>query len=271
MSVTRSILILSDLHFGFPSRSTPTTSMLRPLWQGVDHLVLNGDTAELHDQDCLQQAESESRAIVQACEEDDTGLTILAGNHDPFISDLARLSLRQDRVLVTHGHVIHRMEPRALVPGQVFESGDEESMIDRHRMDARRMEAYLQRSRSFEPPEEELVTPHTFLGSIACGFTRPMTIFRILRYWHRFPGWGNQYAERLQPATRVVVLGHSHRQGVRKIGKRLILNTGSYGWPGRPRAVRINGERLTMHRITRNRDVISIDERPIITVDLDQD
>ena len=65
-----SLLILSDLHLGDRKRGIPTAAMLRPLWRDVDRLILNGDTAELHDPDCVENAERETRKLVQACRED---------------------------------------------------------------------------------------------------------------------------------------------------------------------------------------------------------
>ncbi len=56
------------------------------------------------------------------------------------------------------------------------------------------------------------------------------------------------------PAARVLIFGHSHRPGVWQRGGRWVINTGSFALPCRPRAVRIVGDRLTFHKITRGWD-----------------
>lgn len=265
---TPSILILSDLHMGYRPGRTPTAAMLRPLWQGVDQLILNGDTAELHEARCVEEAEMQSRALVDACTDDGVAVCAIAGNHDPFISRLARLALRDDRVLVTHGHTIHRVEPRPLVRGQVLEPGDESSMRTTHRLDRETLDAALQRARSLQPPPEDFDTPQTFMGSIGYGLSRPMVLVKIMKYWRNFPRWSIQYAERVQPQARVVVIGHSHRHGLCSVGSRLVVNTGSPTWPGRPWAVRITGDELSVHRILRSASDWRLASDPVRTVDL---
>ena len=126
------ILVLSDLHLGLTARRTPTPAMLRPLWQGCDHLLLNGDTAELHVPSMSAPATDQLATMQQLCEEDGVGLSLIAGNHDPFISPLQRCTLVDGRVLVTHGQVIHRRDSKPPVEGQTFEVGDAGSLSGRH-------------------------------------------------------------------------------------------------------------------------------------------
>ena len=263
-----SILILSDLHLGDRKSRTPTAATVRPVWQGVDRLVLNGDTAELHDPACIDTAEAQATELVEACAADGVEVCAIAGNHDPFISRLARLSLRDDRILVTHGHTIHRMEPRPLVEGQVLEPGDETSMADEHRLDPADIDRVLSRSRRLRPPPEELETPRNFIGSIGYAVSRPMVLWKILRYWRNFPQWSCRFAEHVQPAAKIVIVGHSHRPGIWRVGTRIVINTGSPTWPGRPWAVRIDGTTVTVHRIDRTGGVWSLHTNPIDTFDV---
>lgn len=258
-----SILILSDLHLGDRKTGTPTATMVRPVWNDVDRLVLNGDTAELHDPACLDSAEAEARTLVDACVADGVEVCAIAGNHDPFISSLARLSLRNGRILVTHGHTLHRTEPRPLVEGQVLEAGDEQSMSESHRLDSDVLDRTLARSRRLTPPPEELETPRNFLGSLGYAVSRPVVLWRILRYWRHFPAWSCRYAEQVQPEARIVIAGHSHRQGVWRVGRRIVINTGSPTWPGRPWAVRIEQDTVAVHGVRRTGGAWSLQEAPI--------
>ena len=264
-----SILILSDLHLGLRNPRTPTAAALRPLWQGVDQLILNGDTAELHEARSVEEAEHQSRVLVDACTEDGVAICALAGNHDPFISRLVRLSLHDDRVLVTHGHTIHRVEPRPLVKGQVLEPGDETTMRTTHRLDRDVLDTVLQQARSLQPPPEEFDTPRNLMGSIGYGLSRPMVLVKIMKYWRNFPQCSARHAQLVQPAARVVVIGHSHRQGLWQVGSKLVVNTGSPTWPGRPWAVRITGSELSVHRILRSDSHWRLEPDPLRVVDLD--
>lgn len=266
---TPSILILSDLHLGDRKRGIPTAEMVRPLWRGVDRLVLNGDTSELHDPECVETAERETRALVEACRADGVEVCAIAGNHDPFMSRLARLALRNKRVLVTHGHTIHRLVPRPLVEGQIMESGDEESMCSVHRTDETTLEDSFARARRLTPPPEELETPRNLIGSIGYAISRPMVLWKIMRYWRNFPVWSDRYAEQLQHEAQVVLVGHSHRQGVWRVGSRVVVNTGSPTWPGRPWAVRIVDQTVFVHRIVRENTEWSLDEHPVEVIELE--
>ena len=243
------ILVLSDLHLGLTARRTPTPAMLRPLWQGCDHLLLNGDTAELHVPSMSAPATDQLATMQQLCEEDGVGLSLIAGNHDPFISPLQRCTLVDGRVLVTHGQVIHRRDSKPPVEGQTFEVGDAGSLSGRHLFTRAMYDDAIERSRTYTPPEHELQAPQTLRDSIPWSASKPFLVLKILRYWRAYPGFTDAYRQRVQPDARVVIVGHSHRDGVWQFDDCAVLNTGSWTWPGRPHAVCIEGTTLRMHAI----------------------
>ncbi|MCH2148099.1 MAG: metallophosphoesterase family protein, partial [Phycisphaerales bacterium] len=228
------ILVLSDLHLGLTARRTPTPAMLRPLWQGCDHLLLNGDTAELHVPSMSAPATDQLATMQQLCEEDGVGLSLIAGNHDPFISPLQRCTLVDGRVLVTHGQVIHRRDAKPPVEGQTFEVGDAGSLSGRHLFTRAMYDDAIERSRTYTPPEHELQAPQTLRDSIPWSASKPFLVLKILRYWRAYPGFADAYRRRVQPDARVVIVGHSHRDGVWQFDDCAVLNTGSWTWPGRP-------------------------------------
>jgi predicted phosphodiesterase len=243
------ILVLSDLHFGLPAKGTPTPAMLRPLWQDFDQLLLNGDTAELHVPRMCAQATGDLEAIQQFCEADGVGLSVIAGNHDPFISPLQRCALIDGRVLVTHGQSIHRREAPSPVKGQVLEVGDTASLAGRHRFDRTMCERGIEHSRTFMPPEHELQAPQTLWASIPWSAAKPFLVLKILRYWKNYPGFADAYRQRVQPDAKIIIVGHSHRDGIWQFDDCTVLNTGSWTWPGRPQAISIEGTTLRMHAI----------------------
>ena len=245
--------------------------MLRPLWDGVDHVLLNGDTAELHAPTMVEDATRELEMLVDACERDGVGLSCTAGNHDPFLSSLLSCDLADGRVLVIHGHTIHRKEPRPLVPGQVLEHGDTTSLGGRHRMDASALQDGLARSRRYTPPDEDLKAPQTFLESIPWVMRKPLLVPKILHYWKRFPGHADAFAEHVLPGARVVLVGHSHRQGIWRFPDRLVVNTGSWTWPGRPWGILVEGTKIRVHDILVNGEQLRLSSTPRLEHDVAQD
>ncbi|MCA9286043.1 MAG: hypothetical protein KDA22_12540 [Phycisphaerales bacterium] len=101
------VSIFSDTHLGRSRWGLPSADMLRPLWQGSTHVVVNGDVAELHHPRYRRSAEREVLRLQELCEADGVSLTLLSGNHDPYVSEIRHLSLANGRVFVTHGDAIH--------------------------------------------------------------------------------------------------------------------------------------------------------------------
>ena len=264
------VLVLSDLHFGLPARRTPTPRMLRPLWQNVDHLLLNGDTCELHQPAMREQSIKALRTLMDLCREDGVGVSILAGNHDPFISPLQRCTLVDGRVLVTHGHDIHRTRPRPLVDGQQSEVGTAASLTGRHQFDDDAFKDAIERSDRFAPPEHELQAPQTLLDSIPWSASKPFLVLKILRYWRDFPGFARRYRSQVASEAKVVLVGHSHRDGAWTTDGCTVLNTGSWTWPGRPHAVYIDGTVLRMCRIRKRSGTAQASDTPVFEQDLAQ-
>src|SRR4051812_2337227 len=98
-------IILSDLHLGKdPGRLRP--GMLRGIWRRGDHLIINGDLAEVHDPRYQVEARRLTLELQEICEADGVTLTLLAGNHDPGLSDRRHLFLHGGDVLVTHGDAV---------------------------------------------------------------------------------------------------------------------------------------------------------------------
>ena len=92
------IVILSDTHLGRPSCGAQSARALRPLWQGASHLIVNGDVAEIHHPRHWGEAARETMHLLDLCEEDSVALTLLSGNHDPFISEVRHLHLADDQL-----------------------------------------------------------------------------------------------------------------------------------------------------------------------------
>lgn len=242
-------LILSDTHLGRPGRVT--VESLRPLWQGFDRLIINGDAAELQLPDYRAAGAKAVEQLQHAVAKDGSELTLISGNHDAYLSDHRYLRLLGGRVLLTHGDVLHR----SIVPwsrqAKVLALLHTEAM--ENATDAQRRCIDFCHELSQHLAHREMMG----LGavgrpvgmSLRSAALHPIKVAKVLAYWRSIPELTHRFAQRYCPDAELIVLGHTHRQGIWEKGGRTILNTGSYDLPGRPRAVMIEGDRLCVRRV----------------------
>jgi len=233
-------LILSDLHLGL---SPLETRHLAPLIEAADELWLNGDTAEVRHPRYRARGLHLLWELEAACARRGLPLVRLAGNHDHDESFPLHRMLADDRVLVTHGHAFIP----EVAPWSVWA-----------REAGRRHREYL-----LSLPERERGTMHAALRAAvaaseaawsdttrerklhaAAMLTRPWAILAVLRTWADWPLRTHEFVERHQPQARVVICGHSHRRGCRRVAHRWHMNTGSFNPPSRPAAVWVRGNEV---------------------------
>ncbi len=258
-------IILSDTHFGAPGRRTPSPASLRPIIQRADRLVLNGDVAELQAPALRADAARAVLELQSICDELDIELDLISGNHDAYLNDQRHLTLADGQILVTHGDVLHP----AVVPwvddaaGLEIEARDGLRQLDDDHRDT--LEGRLLVS--------QYVGHTQFLNSshserLISLLLHPSRVRRICQYWKHAPTAAALLAARYAPQTKFIVFGHSHRQGVWPIGWRTVINTGSFHFPGRPRAVVIDDQTLTVHKVKRQRDQYTLSPKPIFSATL---
>ncbi|MFM9179681.1 MAG: hypothetical protein ACKOV8_00295 [Phycisphaerales bacterium] len=88
---------------------------------------------------------------------------------------------------------------------------------------------------------------------------RPWMFPQVIGWWRMFPELSARFLERAADARRgaghpdpvVVVSGHSHKGGAWQVRGRLIVNTGSFTFPGRPHAATIGGDAVTLAPLVR--------------------
>ena len=258
-AVSRPTVILSDLHLGRPGRGPRDAAAFRPLWQNAERLILNGDVAEIHHPDCWSRAARTLLALQDACEQDGVELVLLSGNHDPFLSDRRRLSLAENRILITHGDAMHPAvapwSPAAARMRAAHEAALQSVPADeQHDLDI--MLAASQHAsfaewngpgaRSADDPH---ATPNPDPSPIRFLLSRPWVGFQILSFWRRFPSLAAGFLAAYAPDARFVVTGHTHRPGAWTIGSRVVINTGSFVLPHRPHAVLVHDDSIALHRI----------------------
>ncbi len=257
------IVILSDTHMGRPDALVRSPQMLRPLWQGASAVVFNGDVAEIHDPRCRIKA---ARLVLQMhdlCERDGVEPTLLSGNHDPYISDVRHLLLGDGSVFVTHGDVLHpAIAPWTPSAAKVRRAHDR--AMAKLEPEARgKLAARLSVSQHTAHEywdEYEHALQHSATRQL---MLRPWMALQVLWYWHNIPGMAQRFAQEHAPEAKFFIFGHTHRQGIWQRGGLTLINTGSFGFPGRPRGVVIEDRRLSVYPIRRRGEVFCFADRAL--------
>ncbi|MDY7110622.1 MAG: metallophosphoesterase family protein [Planctomycetota bacterium] len=263
--MARPIVILSDLHLGRRRGAARCAEALRPLWDGADHLIINGDVAEVHHPKHWTVAARQTLRLFDLCESDGVDLTLLSGNHDPFITDLRHLHLAGGAVFVTHGDVLHpAVSPWSPAAGRMRAANEAAlaALEPEQRGDLEARLSATQHAAYAEWHDIQRLAEEARHSTITGMLIRPWALLKVIAYWNAFPPLAAEFAAEHAPAARFVVLGHTHRAGVWEFDDRIIINTGSFGFPGTPRAVLVEDGTLSVWGIRHRRGAYRRDERP---------
>ena len=238
-------LILSDLHLCRWLSDIGSIAELRPLWQGFDELVLNGDTEETYSIRYEKVSKQATRELIETAKKDGVRVHLLNGNHDPMISDCHYYSSHEDQVLIMHGHVIlHEVTPWTWYGKKIAlhrqelinESGDG-------------FESQLQTTQLASDRSASSRRKRDRAALIALPYRIAWGVVRILQVWKAFPRLTENWVSTYAPSTKIIVVGHTHRAGIWNVRDLVIINTGCFGFPSHPRAVIIEGSMLRVIRI----------------------
>ncbi len=269
------IVILSDTHLGRPSCAALSAAALRPLWRGASHLIVNGDLAEVHHPQHWPQAAQQTMHLLDLCEQDSVALTLLSGTHDPFISEVRHLHLADGQVFVTHGDALHpAIAPWSPAAGRMRKAHEEAlAAIEPESRD--HLESRLKASQHASHAQWIQLQEEASHSTVCGMLLRPWAIVQVLQYWTVFPKLVSSFIEEHAPQARFAVLGHTHRPGIWMINNRVIINTGAFGFPGRPRAVCLDDGRLEVWPIRRRGGLYEFDLKPVaeyqLAVESEQD
>lgn len=230
-SLTR---ILSDLHFGEHACRLHSLAGLGPLLDGVQHLILNGDSVDTRPGPHPARTAQLRSEFSQFLGRSGTPATLLTGNHDADLSPHHHLSLAERRVFVTHGDLcfpdivpwsqdapaIRRRITAELARDPVPAAGELDHLLGVFRRVAA------------EVPQRHQAEPHR--GKYAVRYLvdtvwPPARLLRVLHTWHRAPDLAFGLAQRHRPEARLIICGHTHRPGIwRHRDGRVHVNTGSF-------------------------------------------
>jgi len=242
-------LVLSDLHLGRPN-GAGRADAFEALLADFDRVIVNGDVAELHHPDFAGDAELELARLRDICFSRGIKLDLVAGNHDPFVSDLRSLALADGAIYITHGDALHPAvapwSPCASVMRQAYAAALA-STAQGTAEDAARFAA----AREASLAEWRAMGDGAHISTIGSMARRPTLALAVLGYWARYPRLAAEWAERFAPQAGTVIVGHSHRGFVRSVDGRQVVNTGAYSFPGAPAGVVVEGTTVRVHRLAR--------------------
>lgn len=245
--------ILSDVHYGDRASRVRRLAQLRPLADGVDELVCNGDMMDTrpgprphHTAAC--RAEVESFAAGHA-------MTFLTGNHDPDLSPHHFLALAGGQVLATHGDIVFddivpwgREAP--LFRARIAAALGNLPPRERQRLEQR---FAVWRGVAASIPQRHQSEPHGLKylrGFVADTLWPPLRVLRVLQAWRTHAPRIAAFARGHWPAARFLLIGHTHRAGITPFADgRVVINTGAFAPPFGSYAVDLTREALHVRRV----------------------
>lgn len=254
------IRIFSDIHYGDRASRVRRLASLRPLFDGVSHLVLNGDTLDTrpgpdpaHTAAC--RAEVREFFPVQV-----PRVTFLTGNHDADFSPEHFLDLTGGTMFVTHGDILHEdivpwSQDAPSIRPQIAAGLAALPLAERGQL-ASRLAVWRRVAAAIPQRHQSETRGLRYLLHFARDTVWPPSrIWRVLQTWRTEPGVAAAFAQRHRPRARICVLGHTHRPGVwRTPGGVIVINTGSFCRPLGGCVVDVAGEQVVVRAIVRRAD-----------------
>ncbi len=247
--------VLSDIHFGDRASRVSRLAQLRPLFDGVAHLVLNGDTLDTRPGPRPAHTAECRRAVSEFFPREVATSTFLSGNHDADFTPLHHLDLAGGRVFTIHGDIffddiVPWSADAPLIGRRIAEELHALPAELRHDLNHRlavfrRVAASIPQRHQSE--KHSLKYLFRYLADTAWPPTR---VWRILRAWQLTPQRAAELARRHRPAARFVVAGHTHRPGVWPTAQGVtLINTGSFCPPLGGTCVDLTDGQLVVRRI----------------------
>ena len=248
------IRILSDVHYGHRASRVRSLAGLRPLFEGADRIVFNGDSVEIRAGGDPRLTARLRHHFLEFVRREIPRCVLLTGNHDADISGQHHLDLLGGLVFVTHGEVLFD----DLVPWSA-----EQPKI---------AELYRQQLASLTPDEHKVLESRLGACKRACAqlqvlhdplprgrwqqtvrtariFWPPRRTLAMVRAWRELPERVATVVHCYRPGARFAVVGHTHLPGVWYREGVVVINTGSFAPPLGGYAVDVSPEQVVVRRV----------------------
>ena len=249
------VRIFSDLHLGHKASRISDVEMLRPLFRGAGTVVFNGDTWE----ELVGRWKESSQAMLvdmrRILAEEGCEAVFLPGNHDPGWEGQGWLELAGGRIVITHGDALLRdgapwkremLAGRALVDAlwRDFPTAQTDATA-RHEL-ARMIARGL--------PTCKNPKGRSLLARVIDAAFPPRRAIAMISTWIQQGRLAAEFCERYFPKAELIVNGHFHCAGVRRVDGRIVVNTGSFVVPGPARWAQWDGQFFSTGAIRESAD-----------------
>ncbi len=238
-----SLTILSDLHIGHALSLVRHPWQMRPLLDESRMIVFNGDTfeqrlPELKARSVEIKETLKAQAAAAGCE-----VVFIAGNHDPFVSDVRAVFLQQGSIFVTHGHALFdEITPWSNRAKQLAQRTRELHGLEGNLDDPLECLTGLERRLAIATTVSSETHAEDHLSDAPLSlkvvnylseFLHPARPFIVLKCWADTPRAADVFAETYLAGCGVkfIIIGHTHFRGVWRVGNRVVINTGSFALP----------------------------------------
>jgi predicted phosphodiesterase len=259
--------IFSDVHFGDRASRVRELGQLRPLLDGVTHLVLNGDTLDTRPGGDPAETAELGRAVRSFFAGQVPAVTFVTGNHDADFSPHHHVDLADGAVFATHGDILFdNLVPwsrDARVAGQRI-AVELTRLADAERADLdRRLAAFRRVAHSIPQRHQAEKNPLRYaVRFLADTVWPPHRVILIARAWQLLPPRTFELVRRHRPQARFVLTGHIHRPGVWTSPRGVVsINTGSFVPPLGGYAVDLTPAALAVRRVELRRGEFHPGER----------
>ncbi|HEY1111560.1 MAG TPA: metallophosphoesterase [Opitutaceae bacterium] len=226
--------ILSDLHFGDRGTRVSDLAQLRPLLDGADHLILNGDSLDTRPGPAPQHTAECAAAIRDFFPRHVPRVTYHTGNHDADFSSDHTLDLAGGAVWVTHGDIFFPTIVPWSIDGPLVARLVAEELrtlpCDPFADLAEHLALFRRVALRIPQRHQSERNPVKYLASLLYETVwPPLRVFRIFAAWREAPRAAAMLARRHRPRARFVIAGHTHRAGIWPVRPGIVyINTGSF-------------------------------------------
>ncbi len=247
--------IFSDLHYGDRASRIRKLAHLQPLLDGVDHLVLNGDTLDTRPGPAPAHTAACRDEVLEFFPQHVPRVTFLTGNHDPDLTSHHVLDLEGSAVFVTHGDILHDdivpwSQDAPLIRPQIAAALAALPIAQRTQLASR---LTVWRSVAAAIPQRHQSESRGL--RYALHFARdtvwpPLRVWRVWLTWRKETPRAAAFARTYRPDAKFFVIGHTHRPGAWTTPSGVVvINTGSFCQPFGGCAVDLAGSRVRVRRI----------------------
>ena len=226
--------LISDLHLGHEVSTIQSISQLAPLLEGIQTLILNGDTFEARLPSFIERSRRMLGELQSMAAERNVDLVMLNGNHDPSQWPLDWLDLANGGVFITHGHVLLRLISPWSAKLRYCRDAMEEIAKEYSASDLKSLEKRFELTRRWSEAmiATEVRQRGTGLSAKLAMALRelwpPSRPWNVAKVWTRLPYIAGKFADEFRPAAKVMLFGHTHRAAWWRKRGRLLVNTGGF-------------------------------------------